>query len=111
MAGSSPAMTVDAGSAASLPGRGPNARPSLLVNRTKGSGPDACRRQLGYDRAMADATPVFGPFSLDRSGKVLLRDGTPVDIGQRGIALLKALIEARGSTVTKAELLELAWPD
>jgi TolB-like protein len=60
---------------------------------------------------MADATPVFGPFSLDRSGKVLLRDGTPVDVGQRGIALLKALIEARGSTVTKAELLELAWPD
>ncbi len=60
---------------------------------------------------MADTTPVFGPFSLDRSGKVLLRDGAPVDAGQRGIALLKALIAARGSAVTKAELLETAWPD
>jgi len=57
------------------------------------------------------ATSVFGPFSLDRSGKVLLRDGAPVDAGQRGIALLKALIEARGGTVTKSELLEAAWPD
>ncbi len=60
---------------------------------------------------MADTTPAFGPFSLDRSGKVLLRDGAPVDAGQRGIALLKALIAARGSAVTKAELLETAWPD
>ncbi len=60
---------------------------------------------------MADTTPVFGPFSLDRSGKVLLRDGAPVDAGQRGIALLKALIDAKGGTVTKAELLETAWPD
>lgn len=60
---------------------------------------------------MADTTPAFGPFSLDRSGKVLLREGTPVDAGQRGIALLKALIDARGGTVTKAELMETAWPD
>ena len=58
-----------------------------------------------------DATPAFGPFSLDRSGKVLLRDGAPVDAGQRGIALVKALVDARGGTVTKAELLEAAWPD
>ena len=27
---------------------------------------------------MAETTPAFGPFSLDRSGKVLLRDGAPV---------------------------------
>lgn len=60
---------------------------------------------------MADTTPAFGPFSLDRSGRVLLRDGAPVDAGQRGIALLKALIDARGGTVTKAELMETAWPD
>ncbi len=53
----------------------------------------------------------FGPFSFDRSGKVLLRDGAPVDAGQRSIALLKALIEARGGTVTKSELLQTAWPD
>ena len=60
---------------------------------------------------MADTTLAFGPISLDRSSKVLLRDGTPVDAGQRGIALLKALIEAQGGTVTKAELIEAAWPD
>ncbi len=60
---------------------------------------------------MADSIPAFGPFSLDRSGKVLLRDGVPVEAGQRGIAVLKALVEAGGGTVTKAELMERAWPD
>jgi TolB-like protein/tetratricopeptide (TPR) repeat protein len=60
---------------------------------------------------MSDAIAVFGPFSLDRSGKVLLRDGEPVEAGQRGVALAKALIAARGSTVTKSELMDAAWPD
>ena len=60
---------------------------------------------------MAGPTTAFGPFAFDRSAAVLLRDGKPVDIGQRGIVLLKALIEARGETVTKAELMESVWPD
>ena len=60
---------------------------------------------------MADTGLAFGPFSLDRSGRVLLRDGLPVEAGQRGVALLKALIAAQGGTVTKAELIEAAWPD
>jgi TolB-like protein len=64
-----------------------------------------------YKCAMPDNVIAFGPFSLDRSGKVLLRDGVPVETGQRGIALLKALIDAGGGTVTKGELMERAWPD
>lgn len=60
---------------------------------------------------MTDSIPAFGPFSLDRSGKLLLRDGAPVEVGQRGLAILKVLIEARGGAVTKAELMEQAWPD
>lgn len=60
---------------------------------------------------MSDAIQVFGPFSLDRSGRVLLRDGKPVDAGQRGVALVKALIGARGDTMTKSELMDAAWPD
>jgi TolB-like protein/DNA-binding winged helix-turn-helix (wHTH) protein len=53
----------------------------------------------------------LAPFSFDRSGEVLLRDGRPVAIGRRGVALFKTLLEAGGDTVAKAELMERVWPD
>ncbi|MCA1407268.1 hypothetical protein I6F26_14420 [Ensifer sp. IC3342] len=37
---------------------------------------------------------AFGRFVLDPFSGVLRRDGQPVALGQRGIALLKALLEA-----------------
>lgn len=54
---------------------------------------------------------VFGPFMLDTQRGMLLRDGAPVVIGQRGLSLLQALLSAHGETVTKAELMELGWPN
>ena len=47
---------------------------------------------------------------LDRAAGLLRRDGEPVGLGQRGVALLDALLSADGQTVTKDELLARAWP-
>jgi TolB-like protein/Tfp pilus assembly protein PilF len=54
-------------------------------------------------------THRFGPFALD-PGRELTRDGAPVVLGQRALAILCALLEASGKVVTKAELMERAWP-
>ena len=53
----------------------------------------------------------LGPFRLDRSAAVLLRDGRPVEVGQKAIALLRALSDASGEALTKAELMDRVWPD
>lgn len=52
---------------------------------------------------------TFGPFVLDRSRMMLLRDGKVVPIGQRGFALLCALADAE-ETVGRAQLIEAVWP-
>src|SRR5688500_18128628 len=71
----------------------------------------ARRRADHYTKRMPENPLTLGPFSFDRSGAVLLRDGRPLELGQRAVALLRALLEARGEVVTKAELLERVWPD
>lgn len=40
----------------------------------------------------------------------LTRDGVPVSVGNRGIALLKALLQAENGVVGKAVLMDAAWP-
>jgi DNA-binding winged helix-turn-helix (wHTH) protein/Flp pilus assembly protein TadD len=54
---------------------------------------------------------AFGPFLLDGGRETLYEHGVPVAIGRKAFALLRALVEARGDVVTKAELMEAAWPD
>ncbi len=49
----------------------------------------------------------FGPYRLTESG--LMRDGKPVAVGARGLALLAALADADGP-VGKAALMEAGWP-
>jgi TolB-like protein len=49
----------------------------------------------------------FGPFTL--TSGTLLRDGKPVIVGQRALALLEALAGVDGA-VDKAVLIEAAWP-
>lgn len=58
---------------------------------------------------MADRRFAFGAFLLDQHG-TLLRDGAPVALSGRAIALLRALLEAEGEAVTKAALMDAAWP-
>jgi TolB-like protein len=59
---------------------------------------------------MDDGPFAFGSFVLDASAGVLLRDREPVAIGRRGVAILGALLRARGTVVSKENLLDRAWP-
>ena len=54
---------------------------------------------------------TFGPFQLNSASGTLLRGGEPLAVGQRGIRLLEALLQRPGEVLTKAELLDAAWPD
>jgi adenylate cyclase len=51
----------------------------------------------------------FGPYVLDSKRKLLLKHGSPVAIGQRGLALLETLVAAGGRAVSKSELFDAAW--
>ncbi len=52
----------------------------------------------------------FDGFELDTSERLLYRDGQPVGLGARAIALLTALLGRPGRLVTKVELLDRVWP-
>lgn len=52
----------------------------------------------------------FDGFELDTSERLLYRDGHPVGLGARAIALLTALVGRPGRLVTKGELLDRVWP-
>ena len=54
---------------------------------------------------------AFGPFVLDVDRGTLLREGRPIAVGHKGLLLLQALLQAPGQVVTKAELMDAAWPD
>ncbi len=52
----------------------------------------------------------FGPFRLDADAVILFRDGEPVELGRRAVALLRLLVERARSPVSKDALIEAAWP-
>lgn len=56
---------------------------------------------------MGQTGTVFGRFILTSEG--LARDGKPVAVGQRGLALLGALAAAEGA-VSKSALMDAGWP-
>jgi TolB-like protein len=60
---------------------------------------------------MEAGTLIFGPFCLEAATSRLLRDGVVLQIGHRGVVLLRVLAEATGKTVTKTELMERVWPN
>jgi DNA-binding winged helix-turn-helix (wHTH) protein len=53
----------------------------------------------------------FGPYRLDRKARVLLRDEGIVPLTPKVGDTLIALVEHRGSVVSKDELLHSVWPD
>jgi TolB-like protein len=53
---------------------------------------------------------AFGPFLLDAARGTLTRDGTALAVGQRGLRILQALLDADGAVVPKDALMALAWP-
>ncbi len=52
----------------------------------------------------------FGPFHLDPAEHVLLRDGEPVALRPKDLAVLVALVDNHGHVLTKDELLKGVWP-
>lgn len=62
-------------------------------------------------RPRSGQTYRFGPFCLDAGRRLLLCDDRPVSITPKALETLLVLIERRGSTVSKDELLGLVWPD
>lgn len=61
-------------------------------------------------RRMEGLRIAFGPFVLDPSAGTLLRDGVPVPVGHRALKLLAALAGQPGEVLSKADLLNAAWP-
>jgi class 3 adenylate cyclase len=55
------------------------------------------------------ATYRLGSLRLDTQHNLLLREGAPVPLGRRAIALLRTLIEQPGALVSKDALIEAAW--
>jgi TolB-like protein len=60
---------------------------------------------------MAPLRFAFGPFVLDAGSSALFEHSLPVAIGSKALALLQALVEARGRVVPKAALMDAAWPN
>lgn len=54
---------------------------------------------------------VFGPFSLDASSRLLLKDGQPVSLAPKVVETLIVLVENAGQLVDKDELMKKVWPD
>jgi DNA-binding winged helix-turn-helix (wHTH) protein len=53
----------------------------------------------------------FGPFRLDTTERILLRDGQPVPLTPKALQTLLELVESSGRILDKDELLSRVWPD
>jgi TolB-like protein/Flp pilus assembly protein TadD len=53
----------------------------------------------------------FGPFRLNASERVLLRDGKPVLLTSKAIETLIVLVQNSGHVVDKEELIKAVWTD
>ncbi|AGU53230.1 putative two component transcriptional regulator, receiver domain protein [Variovorax paradoxus B4] len=53
---------------------------------------------------------AFGPLLLDARMGTLSRDGRVLAVGQRGLLILRTLLEAQGEVVAKSTLMAAAWP-
>ncbi|WP_291391015.1 winged helix-turn-helix domain-containing protein [Devosia sp.] len=58
---------------------------------------------------MSDQRITCGPFAVDLVAKLATRNGEPLPIGHRGVALLASLFGRPGEVLTKTELLDAAW--
>ena len=53
----------------------------------------------------------FGPYRLDASQRVLLREGKPVSLTLKAFDTLHVLVEKHGHVVEKDDLMRQVWPD
>jgi len=55
-------------------------------------------------------TYQIGPLMLDAGTGVITRAGTPVALGRRAVAVLTVLVRSAPEYVSKASIIEAAWP-
>ena len=53
----------------------------------------------------------FGPYQLDTTERLLLRDGERIALTPKAFEMLVVLVERRGRLVEKEELMKALWPD
>src|ERR1700723_2595758 len=71
--------------------------------------PNSSTQQMG--RMAAGDVISFGPYRLIPTARLLLKDEEVVDVGNRALDLLIALVETAGEVVSQRELLARAWPN
>ena len=54
---------------------------------------------------------AFGPFQLDATRRVLLKEGQPLKLFPKQFDTLLALVERSGDLLEKDELMRQVWPD
>ncbi len=53
----------------------------------------------------------FGPFRVDASNRLLLRDGEVVPLPPKAFDILLALVEGSGEVLQKEDLMARVWAD
>jgi predicted ATPase/DNA-binding winged helix-turn-helix (wHTH) protein len=61
--------------------------------------------------ASRETAIAFGPFVLNPTQRVLLRENRPVRLGSRAREILICLVERAGTVVSKNELIKRVWPE
>ncbi len=65
---------------------------------------------IAAENVYAEDAFWFGPFVLRAAERLLEKAGVPVHLGTRALDILVVLVNRAGQTVSKNDLLELAWP-
>src|SRR5690348_5239118 len=65
----------------------------------------------GHAVAPANDVFLFGSFRLSAGGRLLTRDGAPVDLGARALDILITLVSTPNEVLSKKDLLSRVWPD
>lgn len=69
------------------------------------------RKPLGTDPTHHAAIHRFGAFELDPLIAELRRDGEPLPIARKSLAVLAYLVENCGRVVSRSELMDALWPN
>jgi DNA-binding winged helix-turn-helix (wHTH) protein len=87
-----------------------NERPSFTEEVLKGGTINGLRAATSVETP-PDRTIAFGPFSFDRTSRLLWKAGVEVPLPPRVLGVLALLVERPGDVVTKQELMAAVWRD
>ena len=85
-------------------------RPSFAEEILKGGTIQRLRTAITV-ATPADRAIAFGPFSFDRTSRLLSKEGVEVPLPPRVLGVLALLLDRPGEVVTKQELMAAVWRD